>query len=307
MLPSVNDKISVKYYRKRGEDIWHNTSMLIEDFHQGIVPLYGLKFEEISCSLHPRVAEFENNIGELLPSYQSRYRDSFKEIILGTIGYFANAILNNGYIALELVKYTDINKKVFFKLEPFIGDEIKVQKRKVIQIISEEKATELGISKSIAIPNDKCFYIEFPKSLGGKSDYLKFIEDFKFLDNQTPMMNYFSDSLNGQKGYDIIEHQKLHDLELWKKSKKFNWNHRGTNNLFSGYYSIYRLLNFEKSKILLRDYIIEHLKAIILTVSERVAEKAELQIEGLTTLEKVEEKIRQWKTGELIPTSIRDI
>jgi hypothetical protein len=278
MLPSESDKISIRYYKKRGEELWHNTSMLIEDLHQGIIPLSGAKFEEIVCSLNPDKTEFSKNLCELLPTYRSHSYSSFKEIVIETIEYFANALLNQGYIALELVTYEDINGKVYYKLEPFFGEKIKIQRKKIIQIISEEQAKELNISKSIIIPSDKCFIIDFPKSLGGRIEYLKFIEDFRVFDNQAPMLNFANNPLIGQKNYEINEHQKLHDLELWKKSRKFNWNHRGHNKLFSGYYSTYRNLNFAKSKIILRDYIIEHLKSITLSVSERVAEKTDSKL-----------------------------
>lgn len=170
--------------------------------------------------------------------------------------------------------------------------------------------TELLDGKNkIDIPIEKCFVIEFPKSLGGKEKYLQFLKDYRELAKLSPMMNFFNNLLQGQANYDIKEHQRIHDIEVWKKTKLFSWHHRSSGDeKISGYYHIYRHLLFWKNKIKLRGYIVEELSKIISTISEMaLGQKAELKIEGLLTIDKVEEKLEQWKTGQLDPKTINDI
>jgi hypothetical protein len=305
---SETDKISVRYHTNTYEPPELNSHMFIEDFGRNIVPVYGSKSEAVTCKLEPDIKEVMKSLYELLPSHRQHYRPSFNDIILETIEYIAQHLVNSGFLVLELVKYKDVNEREFYKLELIYGKEIKIKKDTITQIVPDDVAQELGKNK-IDIPIEKCFVIEFPKSLGGKEKYLQFLKDFRELAKLSPMMNFFNNPLQGQANYDIKEHQRLHDIELWKKTKLFSWHHRSSGEeKISGYYHIYRHLLFRKNKIKLRDYIVEELCKIISTLSEMaLGQKAELKIEGLLSIDKVEEKLEQWKTGQLDPKTINDV
>lgn len=305
---SETDKISVRYHSNTYDIPELNSHMFIEDFGRNVVPIYGSKSEAVTCKLVPDNKEFMKSLYELLPSHRQHYRPSFNNIILETIEYIAQHLVNRGYLVLELVKYKDVNDREFYKLETVYGKNIKFKKDTITQIIPDDVAQELRKNK-IDIPLEKCFVIEFPKSLGGKEKYLKFLKEFKELAEQSPMMNFFNNPLQGQAGYNLTEHQRLHDIELWKITKLYSWHHRSSGEeKISGYYHIYRHLLFRKNKIKLRDYVVEELCKIISTLSEMVlGQKAELKIEGLLTIDKVEEKLEQWKTGQLDPKTINDV
>lgn len=305
---SKTDRISVRYHSNTYDENELNSHMFIEDFGQNVVPIYGSKSEAVTCRLEPDNKEIMKSLYELLPSHRQHYRPSFNEIILETIEYIAQHLVNRGFLVLELVKYIDVNESEFYKLETVYGKDIKIKKDILTQIIPDDVAQELG-KNEIDIPLKKCIVIEFPKSLGGKEKYLQFLKDFRELAKQSPMMNFLNNPLQGQAGYNLTEHQRLHDIELWKVTKIYNWPHReSSGEKFSGFYHIYRHLLFRKNKIKLRDYVIEELQKIISTLSELVLEqKAELKIEGLLTIDIVEEKLEQWKTGELDPKTISDV
>ncbi len=307
MISEIN-RISVRYHTNTYDANEPISHMFIEDFGRNIVPVYGSKLEAVSCKLEPDSKEFIKSLYELLPSYRQRYRPSFNDIILETVEYIAQHLVNRGFLVLELVKYKDYNEREFYKLEPVYGKEIKIKKDIITQIIHDDVVQELGTSK-VDIPIKKCFIVEFPKSLGGKEKYLQFLKEFKELANQSPMMNFLNNPLNGQEGYNIKEHQRLYDIELWKKTKIYNWHHRESGGeKFSGFYLIYRHLLFRKNKIKLRDYVIEELSKIVSTISEMVlGQKSELKIEGLLPIEKVDEKLEQWQTGQLNPSSLSDV
>jgi len=305
---SESDKISVRYHTNTYETPELNSHMFIEDFGRNIVPVYGSKSEVVMCKLVPDSKDALKSLYELLPSHREHYRPSFNDIILETIEYIAQHLVNSGFLVLELVKYKDLNEREFYKLELIYGKEIRIKKDTITQIIHDDVAKELGTNK-IDIPVEKCFVIEFPKSLGGKEKYLEFLKDFRELANLSPMMNFFNNPLQMQANYNINEHQRLYDIELWKKTKLYSWHHRSNGDgKISGYYHIYRHLLFRKNKIKLRDYIVEELCKIILTLSEMVfGQKAELKIQGLMSIDKVEKKLAQWKTGQLDPKTINDI
>jgi hypothetical protein len=137
---------------------------------------------------------------------------------------------------------------------------------------------------------------------------LKYIEEFKDLSQQSPILNFFRNPLKGLIGYDEIEHHRLHEIELWKKRKVYSWHHRQySGDQFSGYYYFNRRLLFKKSKIVLRDYIVEQLCEIVSKLSLMFGEKTELKIEGLIPLSKIDDTLEQWKTGKLKIDSISDI
>ncbi|MBU6158732.1 MAG: hypothetical protein KGP35_06835 [Bacteroidetes bacterium] len=305
---SETDKISIRYYTNTYDTPEHYSHMFIEDFGRNVVPIYGSKSELITCKLDPDNKEIIKSLYEILPSYRQHFRTSFNEIILETIEYIAQHIVNRGFLVLELVKYKDVSEREFYKLETVYGKDIKIKREIITQIIPDDVAQELGKNK-IEIPLEKCFVIEFPKSLGGKVKYLQFLKEFRELAMQSPMMNFLINPLQGQAGYNLTEHQRLHDLELWKITKTYNWHHReGGGEKYSGFYRIYRHLLFRKNKIKLRDHVVEELCKIVSTLSAKVlGQKAELKIDGLLTMDKVEEKIEQWKTGQLDPKTISDV
>jgi hypothetical protein len=282
--------------------------MFIEDFGRNVVPIYGSKSEIVTCKLDPDNKGIMKSLYELFPSHRQHYRPSFNEIILETIEYIAQHIVNRGFLVLELVKYKDVNGRGGYKLETVYGKDIKIKGDIITQIIPDNVAQELGKSK-IDIPLEKCFVFEFPESLGGKEQYLQFLREFRELAKQNPMMNFLNNPLQGQAGYNLTEHQRLYDIELWKITKTYNWHHReSSGEKFSGFYHIYRHLLFRKNKIKLRDYVVEELCKIVSAFSETVlGQKSELKIEGLLPIDKIEEKLEQWKTGQLDPKTVSDV
>ncbi len=305
---SETDRISVRYQTNTCDATELNSHMFIEDFGRNVVPVYGSRSEAVSCKLEPDSKEVMKSLYEFLPFNHQHYRPSFNDTILETVEYIAQHLVNHGFLVLELVKYKDDNEREFYRLESVYGKEIIIQKDTVTQIIHDYAVQQLGINE-VVIPIKKCFIIEFPESLGGKEKYLQFLKELRELSSQGPMMNFLNNPLQGQVGYNINEHQRLHDIELWKKTKTYNWHHRESGGeTITGFYQIYRYLLFRMNKIKLRDFVIEELCDIVSTLSEMAfGQKIDLKIEGLLTIDKVEEKLEQWKTGQLDPKTIRDV
>lgn len=298
-----NDKISKNYHpnhRSQGT----NTEMFKEDFHRNIVSSYRTK-DNVKCFLEPDNKIFDHSIIEAFSSINGYYDKTLNSLIIKTIEFIASNIVNFGSLTFELVKCEDINNKIHYKFIPIYFDKLNIKRKNIEQVF-----TTNGRVEKVLIPKNKCYVIEFPKSLGGTKDYLKFIKYFTEIDNLSPMLSFFNNPLSNLKTYDISLHQKKQELELWKKSKFFYWPHRsslGYDKNFSQYYSIYRQLQFSRTKIILRDHIIENLKEILKSLSDIMNTESILKIEGLITLNNIEEKIEQWEKGKLDYEEIRDV
>jgi hypothetical protein len=118
---SETDKISIKYHTNKYDTPEHYSHMFIEDFGRNVVPIYGSKSEVVTCKLEPDNKEFMKSLYELLPSHRQHYRPSFNDTILYTIEYIAQHLVDRGFLALELVKYKDVNEREFYKLETIYG------------------------------------------------------------------------------------------------------------------------------------------------------------------------------------------
>lgn len=155
---SESDKISLWYHTNTYDTPEHYTHMFIEDFGRNVVPIYGSKSEAVTCKLDPDNKEIIKSLFELLPSHRQHYRPNFNEIILETIEYIAQHIVNRGLLVLELVKYKDVNEREYYKLETVYGKVIKINRSIITQIIPDDVAQELGKNK-IEIPLKKvlCF------------------------------------------------------------------------------------------------------------------------------------------------------
>lgn len=307
MMISKSDRISINNFSNTYPSGSAYTSMFMDDFYD-IVPIYGSKYEKINSYLKPENKDFEKLLYDLLPSDQRRHSATFNDIVLETIKLIANHLTHKGYVIFEFVTSIDINDETIYKLNTVFSAELKLKKNNVIQVLHPNVAEQQS-TKSISIPKSKCYIIEFPSVLGGKEKYLKFLEDFRMIENESPMMAFFRNPLNGQPGYDSAEHQRLNDLEFWRKSKQYGWHHRGdSNKMFSSYYYIYRHLNFKKTKIILRDYIIEQLNSIIRSISKQIADQQiELKIEGLIPINTINERLKDWENGKPFPENINEI
>jgi len=315
MIFSESDRISKKYRKEHHERIEHYSWMFKEDLCRNIVPSNYSPKAFVNCILEPENKDLEKLLYELLPSAFGRHHGGLNEIILGSIQFIANQIVHHGYIILELVRYQDFDDTEHFKLENVLSSEFVEEKDHIVQVIPKnnvilfnEEGEQFDESKPILIPKSKCLIIEFPEALGGRLAYKKFLDDFESFGKLSPMMNYFNNTLSGQPGYDLTEHQRLHLLELWKMSRIFKWHHRSNSeNEFSGFYYIYRYLNFIKLKMILRDYLVEQLSRFIAEFSEHVNKKTVLKMEGLITINQVDEKINEWITGTMNPGSLSEV
>jgi len=296
-----SDEVSADYNYSEEYEMLHQSMMFKEDIYASITPFISSRSKKVTCSLVSSNEDFERKILKLFPwNYHSLEGFYFTEAILDTITYIAKHIVNDGIIIFEHIKYVDNNGFTSYGLKRIYGEKLVIKRKYITQTIPPEVALENNTSISIKIPKSKCSIIEFPKALGGKKKYLKILKELKELDINNPVLNFSRSPLSGAKGYNVMEHERLNRIELTKVTKPISWHHRRhSGDDFSGFYYVRRSLKFRRSQVILRDYIINELNHIISIIAKKEKLKTSLKIEGLLSLEEINQKISDWETGNL--------
>ncbi len=295
-------KISKQYYNNQNRNIGINTSMFTEDLSRYIIK------DGFECKLNPSNKYLEDVLINLFPSYHNSYGNTdFKNSIKEAIQDIVSQLVYNGIVVLELYSTIDNQEKPLYKLTELEGIKIKIRNNFIEQVLKNEA----GENEVINIPKNKCVVIEFPDKLGGSKKYKQFLSKYQYLDNMDPM-NIFSNKIYNTPNYNVSEHRKIYDIELWRKSKPYSWHHRsnlGYNKLFSGYYSQYRTLKFMKTRVILRDYIIQELNKIIIFISKKlqIKEVSSIEIDGMITLDKINHVLDDYKNGKIGWKTISDL
>lgn len=293
------DRVSIKYFSDSfpGSD---PCFMFIEDFYQHIVPIYGVKHDKVQCSIIPHNPNFEATLVDLLPYTHQFGEPDFKDAILDTIQEIAYHVVHHGSVVWEFVRSRNEDGDDSYKLEVVRGDNVVVKKKFIVQELPDEVVKKRGCPRVIKIPRTKCFIIRFPETLGGYKKYIRFLSDFRKLEQDSKTRRYLKNPLAGFRGYDIKEHNRAHSVALYRKSKLFMWDHRDSRNeMLTSYYNMHRRFSFGKTRIMLRDHLIQELERIVSELSTRFGEKAMLKIEGLPSLDSVMGTLSKWESGEL--------
>lgn len=311
MFEQKTDRICEQYNTHEYEEHEHYSYSFKYQFDHRIVPEdninsridrtnYGL----IKCTLDPKNIELEEHLINFLPCHYGH--NNFNEKILDTIKFISEHLIHDGIVALEFVKQINFYGEEEIKLVSIKGKEVKVGRKEVVQILHEDFAKRSNSPKSKTIPKEKCYVIGFPKSMGGKNKYLKFINELKNIGDLSIEKTVLKNDLLEQHDYDLNKHDRLAKLEFLKKTKAFNWIANDTR-FISSYYYVRRALLFKKSKILLRDYLIEELSKLINQVSEdKFGQASKLKVEGLMPLSELDKKLELWEIGKLEPKGIKE-
>lgn len=301
MTISESDRISLMYYLHEPPSGEMYSFMLMEDYCRNIASFYGSSRSNISCRIEPFSAESLEVFKRLFPGQHRRYhRDNLSDIVLSSIESIAAALVSRGLVVLELVKLIDEEGKTFYRLETINGDDVLVKKDTIIQIIPIKVVEEQRCNHQYTIPKNKCYIMRYPKTLGGGHKYIRSLSEFKKIGGLSPLVSNLNDSFVGIPGYNWKEHNKMFQLEMWRKSKFVNWHHRQySGEDYSSFYTVYRRLLFQKTRFILRDSIIEQLKVIFNLCSKVIGSESQLTIEGFSPISNLDQIILKWTNGDI--------
>lgn len=250
--------------------------------------------------------EFQKSIK--LDSCSEGYRATFYKYLGGannqynkgiseTLGRWGSQMVYNGRVILEFVSWKDRKNDIFygFELKRLRPECSKMSFKNVqyggIFLDSEGKK----FKKVVSIPKDKCIIIQWPKELGGYTQFKKTSEKIKTLGNKHDSVSELV--VNNQAGLAI---EKMKEWEVLFASHVSDW---GTNNPHNNLTEFFRMLQFFRYKETLihcLNALICGLQQVVTILNGKFEEQAILtftnDVLNISNLRKMKKK---WIDGEL--------
>lgn len=193
--------------------------------------LYSVYFRDlinfIDPSLKVRIGKvpFAINIKNCSENYENTFLkylsdDWYNDILLTTIGKWAQELVHTGRLILEFVSWYDREEDFFYGYELKIVDSnfSKLKKSDIIFEAPTLKDNNELEKKSIKIPLSKCIVVEWPKELGGIKSYEDIVSKVLELGDKHDGVSQSID-----KPISIIEKMEKWDTEFYKLTNL--WGH----------------------------------------------------------------------------------
>jgi hypothetical protein len=287
-------RISKPFFYGHHNNLASQSMMFTEDFGRALLK----DTSSISISVNnEKIEEIFSNFQS--HSFRNSYKNGFKESIKDIIQLMTNELIHNGRIAFELIS-KDNEEDLIYNLVNVKGTRLK----KLFFNLKQVTIDDGGVEMATYIPRGKCVIIDFPKILGGRKKYLKFLSEFNKLSISDPIHIFNNKLMGTSRYYDSINHHKKLEIELRRKSSPYKWHHRdnlGNNDLFLEFYYNLKTLEFMKTRAQLRDYVFDELNRIIKFVSKKLQiENAPiLQFENIISVCELERITEDYKVGKV--------
>ncbi|QGK75030.1 hypothetical protein [Flavobacterium sp. SLB02] len=292
-MEEETNQISIEFrypydYHYREASYFHH-SMLMQDLsfdkfeHRKGLITFTLEAQDSNTIL-----EEITNIFKLHPD---TWRGNSTEVVLIELFLLiANELIRDGICCFEKNSSISNNTLVSIKL---IDGNIKRKWNSLKQSVPKS----IG-NKSVKIPIDKCFILEFPHQICTTKQYSSVIKSIKEIDSKdSPMLSVLNPSkLSKIKGYDSITHHNYIELKTWGLTKDISWHHRSQfsqKEFFSSYYMTLRDLKFKKTKLLLMYHIFKFMENMI----EEVFDDVKLKINYIKNIEDINLLIDNFEKG----------
>lgn len=299
-----------QYYmplKSPGTDLSFNllyNSSFIEDLHLGIMPIGGRSENpKFAIKLNPPSKEVEGLISLGLPTYLGEPRD-----MAGTVCNFieeaVHILTSFGEAYYEIIYFYDGYSKIDnFMIFNIHNEIIKETFGFGWQLIPKEvlkKNKEL--KRFVLLPPKSLMILTIPITLGGSRKFKKVISQLGSLSEDIIPPFVMKDIAVQQqtKGYDFSTFREQQETFLGKVTQNSGWTARGS---FSDYtlefYQIYRNLKFDKTKAILREYVLDKLNKSLERIGNKMGFEARLELEGIPSYKDYDNYIKQLIDGSL--------
>lgn len=308
-----NTRKSIRYYiadktPKRDLHTSLYAHMFIEDLYLGIMPIGGRSENpNFTVKIDPPSKEVEELIRLGLPTRHGEPRD-ITEAVCDFIDEVTQILAYYGKAYYEIVYfYADENKQ---KVDGFIFENIPNHCIKETfgfywQYLPKKKTEPNGeniIKRFNWLPKKDILVFCIPRQLGGIRKFRNLLFELQWLSTSTiPEFAMKDMSVQQQtKGYDFLVYRENQETFLAKITRHLGWTARGTFSERSlEFYQIYRYLKFEKTKAILREYILRKLNESLKIIENKIGCKARLQLEGIPSHRDYDHYIKQLIDGSL--------
>ncbi|HUU89225.1 MAG TPA: hypothetical protein VMX17_15935 [Candidatus Glassbacteria bacterium] len=283
------------------------TYMLMEDLRLGIMPIAGrTKDSNFAVKINPPSNDIEElvRIGLKVPSREPR---DIAEAVCNFVEETAHIIAYYGKAYYEIVffytneKKSKINGFVFENISNYSMSETMGSYRQFIpKRVIEERFSDL--KGHIYFDKDELFIICFPKELGGAKKIKKVISDLQWMGKYSIPGFALKNMATQQQteGFDFKTYRENQDVFLAKITRDLGWTARGLISEKSlEFYQIYRYLKFQKTKSILRNYIIRSINNALEFVGKKMNFKAQIELEDLLSVQDYDRNIEKLVEGSL--------
>lgn len=158
------------------------------------------------------------------------------------------------------------------------------------------------LKRLIWLPKKDLLVLSIPKAIGGVKKYKKLLTELQWLSKCT-IPKFVTEDMSIQqeiKGYDFSTYRENQEIFLAKITRHLGWTARGTFSERSfEFYQIYRYLKFERTKAILREYVLDNLNKSLKIIGNKMGFKARIKLEGIPSHEDYDSYTKQLIDGSL--------
>jgi len=311
-IQEPNTRKSVRYFinKKDSERDLYSSFYgfrFIQDIHLNVMPIGG-RSENINFAVNvdPPSKEVEDLIRLGLCTHHGESW-SLTKVVCKFIDEAIHMLACYGKTYYEIIYfYTDESKNNIesFMIERIPNNNIRDTFGFYWQFIPKNilEPREEILKRFIWLPKNELLVLSIPKAIGGVKKFKRLLTELQWLSKCTIPEFAMKDMSVQQetKGYDFSIYRENQEIFLAKITKHLGWTARG---MFSErsfeFYQIYRYLIFERTKAILREYVLNNLNKSLKIIGNKVEFKARIKLEGIPSHEDYDNYIKQLIDGSL--------
>lgn len=275
-----------------------NTTMLIEDVANSIVPVPGYSKKDYSFRLEPTDDQAEEIVARALK--HERYRSDLTDAGYDFFQQCSSTMMAYGRADYEMVYLSDAGGRALsFRLVLIQPLTLEFKGKRLLQYVPKRICVERGISTQyVELNAENVLTFELPQYM--RDNYRHMMESLAFM-SVNFMPTFTQTNLRGETKipFDFTEFSRTHKLALAQATTEIGWHGR---QLFREeileYYFFYRDLLFEKFKAEMRGTILKTLNAGIERAATKIGFQGSLEIEGLPTMKEVQSALEGLEAGD---------
>ena len=311
-IQKPNTRKSVRYFLNKKDserDLYSSLYgfMFIQDIHLNVMPIGG-RSENINFAVNidPPSKEVEDLIRLGLCAHHGESWNLTK-VVCKFIDEAIHTLACYGKTYYEIIYfYTDESKNNIksFMIEGIPNTNIRDTFGFYWQYVPKNiiEPEEEILKRFIWLPKKDLLVLSIPKVVGGVKKYKKLLTELQWLSKCT-IPEFVMEDMSVQqeiKGYDFSTYRENQEIFLAKITRHLGWTARDTFSKRSfEFYQIYRYLKFERTKAILREYVLGSLNESLKTIGNKMKFKARIKIEGIPSHEDYDNYMKQLLDGSL--------
>ncbi|MDR4496427.1 MAG: hypothetical protein MRK02_00625 [Candidatus Scalindua sp.] len=158
------------------------------------------------------------------------------------------------------------------------------------------------LERLVWLPKNALLFLSIPITFGGVKKFKKLLANLQWISKYSYPEFATKDMAQQKqtKGYDFLTYRRNQNVFLAQITKHLGWTARSTlDDEILEFYQIYKLLKFEKSRAILREYILHELNKTLKIIGKKIGFYAQIKLEGIPLSQDFDEYQTQLRKGSL--------